>query len=339
MSVSNSFAGSNSAFTVTSPTYTFTVINPAPVNVSVTVGASFAYGQPIPMTVRSTDANGDLVAQHIVVSNSSYTTNNWEGTDPSGWKWHHFMSVSTPLNGDTTSSFTLVDNNFGQGSNLPPGTYHVTLNTQDTLPNYTYDPSNVMATFTVGLAPAITSALTKDGVANVALTPTYLITATNSPTSYSASGLPAGLSVNTSTGVISGTPTGSGTTNVTISATNAYGTGSATLQITVSLSGAPVITSTLGKTGTVSMPLSPAYLITGSNAPTSYSATGLPAGLSVNTSTGAITGLPTASGVTYATISATNSYGTGSATLTFTVNSSVPDTTNSLELKIHVPTP
>jgi hypothetical protein len=249
------------------------------------------------------------------------------------------MSVSTPLNGDTTSSFTLVDNNFGQGSNLPPGTYHVTLNTQDTLPNYTYDPSNVMATFTVGLAPAITSALTKDGVANVALTPTYLITATNSPTSYSASGLPAGLSVNTSTGVISGTPTGSGTTNVTISATNAYGTGSATLQITVSLSGAPVITSTLGKTGTVSMPLSPAYLITGSNAPTSYSATGLPAGLSVNTSTGAITGLPTASGVTYATISATNSYGTGSATLTFTVNSSVPDTTNSLELKIHVPTP
>ena len=82
-------------------------------------------------------------------------------------------------------------------------------------------------------APVITSALTATGVVNASLSPTYSITAANSPTSYNATGLPAGLSVDTATGVISGTPTAVGTTNVTISATNVAGTGSATLVITI----------------------------------------------------------------------------------------------------------
>lgn len=79
--------------------------------------------------------------------------------------------------------------------------------------------------------PVITSALSVESAVNVAFS--YTITATNSPTSYGATGLPSGLSVNTSTGVISGTPTSSGTTSVTISATNASGTGTATLSINI----------------------------------------------------------------------------------------------------------
>ena len=65
----------------------------------------------------------------------------------------------------------------------------------------------------------------------------YQIAASGSPTSYAATGLPAGLSVSTSTGAITGTPTVAATSNVTISATNASGTGSATLVITISSSG------------------------------------------------------------------------------------------------------
>src|SRR5206468_1150297 len=85
--------------------------------------------------------------------------------------------------------------------------------------------------------PVINSALSASGTVRSSFS--YTIGATNSPNSFNASGLPGGLSVNTSTGVISGTPTSSGTTNVTISATNSAGTGSATLVITINNSAPP----------------------------------------------------------------------------------------------------
>ena len=61
----------------------------------------------------------------------------------------------------------------------------------------------------------------------------YQIAATNSPTSFNATGLPAGLSVNTVTGLISGTPTTAATSSVSISAVNAKGTGAKTLMLYV----------------------------------------------------------------------------------------------------------
>jgi hypothetical protein len=65
----------------------------------------------------------------------------------------------------------------------------------------------------------------------------YTITATNNSTSFNATGLPAGLSINTATGAISGTPTAAGNSSVTLSASNATGTGSATLALNVIASG------------------------------------------------------------------------------------------------------
>jgi hypothetical protein len=79
--------------------------------------------------------------------------------------------------------------------------------------------------------PVINPPFTANGTVGIAFT--YQITATNSPTSYNAAPLPAGLGVNTTNGLISGTPTTAGVTNVTISATNQHGTGSATLVITI----------------------------------------------------------------------------------------------------------
>jgi hypothetical protein len=83
-----------------------------------------------------------------------------------------------------------------------------------------------------GSAPVITSALSKQCPISLSGC-SYQITATNSPTSFSASGLPPGLSVNTSTGLISGTPTTLGTSSVTLGATNGSGTGNATLSFTI----------------------------------------------------------------------------------------------------------
>ena len=80
--------------------------------------------------------------------------------------------------------------------------------------------------------PVITSSSTANGTVGKAFS--YQITATNSPTSFGASGLPAGLTVNTVSGLISGTPAAARTSSVTLRATNSSGTGSATLTLTVS---------------------------------------------------------------------------------------------------------
>jgi hypothetical protein len=169
-----------------------------------------------------------------------------------------------------------------------------------------------------GNPPVITSASSANGTVGSSFS--YQITATNSPTSYGATGLPAGLSVNTSTGAITGTPSASGTSTVGLSATNAYGRGTLNLTLTVAAAGnPPVITSASSATGTVSDSFS--YQITATNGPTSFNATNLPSGLSVNTTTGAITGTPSASGTSTVALSATNAYGTGTLNLTLTIQS------------------
>ncbi len=165
--------------------------------------------------------------------------------------------------------------------------------------------------------PAISSASKASGTVGTAFT--YTIKASYSPTSFNASGLPSGLSINTTTGVISGTPTETGTFTVTLSATNAGGTGTETLTLTANLA-APVIGSAATANGTVGTTFT--YTITSSNNPTSFNATGLPSGLSINTTTGVISGKPTASGTAMVSLSATNAGGKGTKTLTLTVSSS-----------------
>ncbi len=84
-------------------------------------------------------------------------------------------------------------------------------------------------------APVITSAGTAGGTVGTAFS--YQITASNGPTAFGAVGLPAGLSVNSTSGLISGTPSVAGTSNVTLSASNLAGAGNGTLALTIVPSG------------------------------------------------------------------------------------------------------
>lgn len=82
-------------------------------------------------------------------------------------------------------------------------------------------------------SPVINSSATASGTMNAAFS--YQITATNSPTSYDVPvGKPSWMTVNTTTGALSGTPTTSGTFAMTLSASNASGTGTQSLTVTVS---------------------------------------------------------------------------------------------------------
>jgi len=157
------------------------------------------------------------------------------------------------------------------------------------------------------------------GTAITALSPTV----TGSVTSYSVSpALPAGLSLNTTSGAISGTPTAvAAQAMYTITAMNSYGSTPFALSLTVNPAAPSALTYTSPVTATVGTaitPLSPT--VTGTVS--SYSVSpALPAGLSLNTMTGVISGTPTATATqaTY-TIKATNVTGNTPFGWVLTVN-------------------
>jgi hypothetical protein len=86
------------------------------------------------------------------------------------------------------------------------------------------------------VVPGITSPVSADGVVGSPFT--YTIEATFAAT-FAAAGLPAGLSVDTATGLISGTPTAAGTFEVTISATNSFNSTTAALLTVTVVGGQP----------------------------------------------------------------------------------------------------
>ena len=153
------------------------------------------------------------------------------------------------------------------------------------------------ALLTVNPVPLITSSLSATGTEGTAIT-TYTITATNPPVlSYSATGLPAGLTFNTASGVISGIPTQSGVFAVQVAATNVNGIGPVTtVTFTINPNALPAVSVSGSVSGSVGNPLTP-YQVAASNPPiTLYAATGLAPGLSIDPVGGVISGVPTQAG-------------------------------------------
>ena len=168
-------------------------------------------------------------------------------------------------------------------------------------------------------APVISSSLKLSGQVGTPLA--YQISASGSPTAFSATGLPAGLALNNATGLIAGTPTASATSNVTVGATNAGGTGTATLVVSVAAAppppvSPPVLTMPTSQSARQGQPFS--YQVVASGA-TSYGASGLPAGLAINATGGLISGTPSQAGGFLICVTAINSAATRSATFTLTV--------------------
>jgi hypothetical protein len=144
---------------------------------------------------------------------------------------------------------------------------------------------------------------------------TYQITASNSPASFDATGLPPGLSVNPTTGLISGTPIAGGAYSVSLIAKGSPRDVSATLPVTVVAS---QISSNLFPPS-VHVNDSFNYTIAATNNPFAFEVDGLPAGLSVNPSTGVISGAPSTIGTFPVKVISHTSYGDGFATVTIRV--------------------
>lgn len=159
--------------------------------------------------------------------------------------------------------------------------------------------------------PVVTSAATASGMQGSSFN--YAITATNSPASYSiaAGTLPAGLTLNSTTGVISGSPSGTSSAAVTIAATNAAGTGTKTL--TFSIAPLTPVTVTLGN-------LSQTY----DGTPKAITVTTSPGGIATNVAYVGSPGAPTQAG-TYTVVASVNQTGySGSALGTLTIGKATP---------------
>jgi hypothetical protein len=153
---------------------------------------------------------------------------------------------------------------------------------------------------------------------------------------YSATGLPAGLSINTTTGLITGAPTTAADYNVTVTATDntgASGSASFSWDISPATGNTVTVTNPGSQTGTVGTAASLQITATDSQSgqTLTYSATGLPAGLSINSTSGLISGTPTTATDYSVTVTATDTTGAkGSATFTWTINAASSCTSQQL---------
>ncbi|HZZ18822.1 MAG TPA: immunoglobulin domain-containing protein [Opitutaceae bacterium] len=106
-------------------------------------------------------------------------------------------------------------------------------------------------------------------------------------------------------------------------ASNADGyASSSTAVLTFAVVSAPAFTSAAAVSATIGSAFS--FTLTASGLPTSFAAAGLPAGLTLNAATGAITGSPTAAGTFSVALTASNTIGAGTGTLTLVVNPAPP---------------
>jgi hypothetical protein len=171
------------------------------------------------------------------------------------------------------------------------------------------DSSNPVQSKTVNLALTIaptalqiTTSSLPNGQVGTSYTATLAATGGTTPYTWSLTSgtLPTGLSLNTSTGAIAGTPTAAVTSSgLTFKVSDSSSpVQTKTVSLTLTISPVPLVISTTSlPSGQVGTAYSATLAATGGSTPYTWSLISgtLPAGLSLNASTGAITGTPTAS--------------------------------------------
>ena len=195
-------------------------------------------------------------------------------------------------------------------------------NLMDVLSNLPADWGNPTQTVTPIAAPAFTlSSSSESKVVNTAISGYSISSSGGAIASYSISpAAPAGLTFNTSTGLLTGTPTVVAVeTTYTINATNATGSAAKTFTLTVTPTAPAFTLSSSTETRTKNTAATGFTINSTGGAISRFTINATPPGMSFNTTTGALTGTPnTVAGATAYTITAINV--TGTAAHTFTLN-------------------
>jgi len=182
----------------------------------------------------------------------------------------------------------------GQPAGIAVGTTQVTIGFTQASSKLSAEPRTLPLTVKAPKPPVITTTEMQVGYSGRTYKKTFV--ARNSPAGeWSASALPAGLSMNTSTGVVSGTlgPVSQtrGTTTITVGFTQSSTGQSATktYRLVIKAPAAPVITTKSLPDAKTLTRYSAQLAVSGGRAGT-WSATGLPAGIRLNAATGELSG-------------------------------------------------
>ncbi|MEO8597084.1 MAG: putative Ig domain-containing protein, partial [Candidatus Solibacter sp.] len=189
------------------------------------------------------------------------------------------------------AGLTMASDGTISGTPGASGTFPYVVTVKDSAGNI----GTINCSVTVKVPPSATC-VTIVAVQGTAITPVTMIGSggTGAPYTFSATGLPAGLTMS-STGTISGTPTGTGTFPYVVTVKDSAGnTGTVNCSVTVKV--APSATC-VAITAYQNTAITAVTMIGsgGTGAPYTFSATGLPAGLTMS-STGTISGTPTGTG-------------------------------------------
>ena len=247
-----------------------------------------------------------------------------QASDSASGKTFTYTSTDLPLGLSLSSSTGAIT-----GSPTMAGSYTTTVTVNDGS-----GASSVNFDWTIsasGTANTVTVTNPGNQTGTVGTAASLQIKATDSASgqtlTYSATALPAGLSISSSTGLISGTPTTAGSSSVTVTVTDGTGAkGTAAFTWTISPSGTGntvTVTNPGNQTGTVGTAASLQIKATdsASGQTLTYSATGLPAGLSISSSTGLISGTPTTAATSSVVVTVKDGTGaTGTASFTWTIS-------------------
>jgi hypothetical protein len=179
-------------------------------------------------------------------------------------------------------------------------------------------------------APTATTSSLAVGTVGSAYAATAAAIGGKGPLTWSATGLPAALTIAPATGAITGTPTATSSSTVTLTATDSLGQkGSVTLTLTIesmvaiTTTSLPDVASGAAYAGAVNA--------SGGSTPYAWTATGLPSGLTIDPSTGAIGGSTTVAGPVSVTVRVVDAAGRiATKALTFTVYAAPVVTTSTL---------
>jgi hypothetical protein len=194
-----------------------------------------------------------------------------------------------------------------------PGTSNFTVTVTDSqTPNAASKSANLSIVVTEPPLSITTTSLAQGSINNLYSQTVQAIGGTLPYTwSISAGSLPAGLGLNAATGAITGTPSATGTSNFTVKVTDSTTPtpGTATAALSITINAALAITTASLPGGNIGTAYSATVNASGGVAPYSWSITSgsLPTGLSINSSTGAISGTPTKTETSTFTVTVTDS--------------------------------